>query len=532
MKKKKKPVQVDIKALQRLIKSVSHFSKSQKVKVRNVFAATMAVVLVVGIFASIPQIRNYFSSQPSKASELGGVNPIVPSGWTGTPVDPNLAPWGKGPSDQPCPFNLVINPLQQTVMAGEQAVYQVTAIRELGCIANISLSTNVLSYYPKVISAKFLPDVLTLAQNTSILTIGTNVVSENYQAFFYVRGKAGITTKFVTASLKIIAQPWQPEGNSKQIISPSAHSAKIHNNKVVYIKEVQISENPALFDRDIYVNDLKNGITIPISTHDKNKSDPDIYDHIVVWSDNRNGGGSCSASDIYMYDLLTQEETNITNNPCGLASQMPAIYGDTIVWRDFTWPDSIKMYNIQTGETSVIAPAVYGIARMYPAIEGKVIVWMNKNYLSGGGFGYGGEIYMYNIETGVGSVVSPQPNSNQTLPDIYGNWIIWQESRNSNDRIYLYDLSLGQEFQISLDYNGIAQRPAIYRGIIVWDTLDDVWMHKISNPVGINYNLTGNEYPPAGPWHYKADIFANKIIWEQNTGYAEGNAIYLYELTN
>lgn len=526
MKKKKKAVLVNIKALRKLLSSISQLPKSKKVRMRNTAIAALAVVLVVGIFASTPQLQNYFRSLPSQASS-GSINPTGPSG--GEPIDPKLTPWGTGPSDQPCPFSLIINPSMKTVMAGEQAVYQVTAVRELGCVANISLSTNALNNYPKIVSAEFVPNILTITQNTSILTIGTNVTSENYTAFFYVRGSAGTTIKFTTAGLCIVAQPWQPEGQKSQIIPPSAHSAKIHNNKVVYIKEVQISENPDLFDRDVYVNDLKNKLTIPIATHDKQKAWPDIYDNIVVWSDSRNESGSCQSSDIYMYNLLTHEEKNITNNSyCGMASQMPAIYGNIIVWRDFTWPDSIKMYNIQTDETSVIAPAINGIARMYPAIEGKIVVWTNKDYLSGG---YeSGEIYMYNIETGVGSIVSPQVNSRQTLPAIYGNWIVWQENRNSVGRIYLYDLSLNKEFQISLDYHGNAQRPAIYRGLIVWDNLDDVWIHKISDPIGINYNISGNEYPPK-LWHFRADVFANKIIWEQ-TGYTEGHAIHLYELMN
>ena len=71
MKKKKKPVQVDLKALRKLLQSVA-----QKTKPHATAVMTLAAILIIGIFASVPKVQNYFGSQSSKASGLGIINPI------------------------------------------------------------------------------------------------------------------------------------------------------------------------------------------------------------------------------------------------------------------------------------------------------------------------------------------------------------------------------------------------------------------------------------------------------------------------
>ncbi|HII80393.1 MAG TPA: cell surface protein, partial [Methanosarcina sp.] len=54
---------------------------------------------------------------------------------------------------------------------------------------------------------------------------------------------------------------------------------------------------------------------------------PAIYEDRIVWQDNRNGNW-----DIYMYNLSTSTETQITTNQSNQWN--PAIYGDRIVWGD------------------------------------------------------------------------------------------------------------------------------------------------------------------------------------------------------
>jgi beta propeller repeat protein len=70
---------------------------------------------------------------------------------------------------------------------------------------------------------------------------------------------------------------------------------------------------------------------------------PDIYEHIVVWQDNRNGNW-----DIYGYNLITRREFQITNDP---ADQMsPTIGGDYVAWVD-----------MRTGTASIFAAQLTGV---------------------------------------------------------------------------------------------------------------------------------------------------------------------------
>ena len=70
----------------------------------------------------------------------------------------------------------------------------------------------------------------------------------------------------------------------------------------------------------------------------------------------------------------------------------------------------------------------------------------------------------------------------QVDPAIYGNIIVWEDSRNGNLDIYMYDLTTGQETRITTDpANQFA--PAIYENKIVWHDYRngnyDIYMHEL-----------------------------------------------------
>jgi len=95
---------------------------------------------------------------------------------------------------------------------------------------------------------------------------------------------------------------------------------------------------------------------------------PAIYGDRIVWLDNQDG-------DIYMYDLSTGKETQITNNPSSHGN--PAIYGDRIVWEDWRNGNSdIYMKDLSTGlETQITCNQSY---QSYPSIYGDRIVWFDS----------------------------------------------------------------------------------------------------------------------------------------------------------
>jgi beta propeller repeat protein len=127
---------------------------------------------------------------------------------------------------------------------------------------------------------------------------------------------------------------------------------------------------------------------------------PAIYENRIVWTDMRNSNLTPDDwmqwnVDIYMYDLTSGEETQITTD--GSNQLLPAIHGDSIVWEDYRnhaeatdinpileelqWNSDIYMYNISSQEEKQIT--VNESSQEYPAIYEEKIVWvdMRNGYL-------------------------------------------------------------------------------------------------------------------------------------------------------
>ena len=91
------------------------------------------------------------------------------------------------------------------------------------------------------------------------------------------------------------------------------------------------------------------------SAMERIKQSLDIQGDRIVWADNRNEAGETEYWnysgnwDIYMYDLSTSRETQITGNN---STQLnPVISGDKIVWQDNrngNW--DIYMYDLSTSK--------------------------------------------------------------------------------------------------------------------------------------------------------------------------------------
>jgi len=224
-------------------------------------------------------------------------------------------------------------------------------------------------------------------------------------------------------------------------------------------------------NRDIYMYDLSTKKESKITTSGKALR-PRIYGNRIVWMDGRNGGSLDESNwadgnwDIYMYDLSTCTEYQITTNES--TQEYPDIYEDKIVWEDNRNIDhhrcDIFMYDLSTKKESCIFKEEFQSSD--PKIYGDRIVWMHED---GMGYYY---IAMYNISTSTkGGIGEYDADSNN--PAIYGNRIVWEDGRNAapgypNRDIYMYDLSTSTETQITTDESP-QRSPAIYGDRIVWE---------------------------------------------------------------
>jgi beta propeller repeat protein len=192
------------------------------------------------------------------------------------------------------------------------------------------------------------------------------------------------------------------------------------------------------------------------------------------------------------------------------------------------------MYDLSTPEQTQISGSQ---AAMSPAIYGDTIVWMDSR--NSGKWDYldsvvNWNIYMYNISTSKETRLFSN-KSMKMFPAIYKDKIVWMDSRNGgsgnywnltgNWDIYMYDLSTHKGTQIT--NNGSMQLyPAIYENRIVWlDARNGNW-----DIYGYDLSTFRETFISSvrSPYAHPA-VYLDRIVWAD---WRSGNAdIYMYDLS-
>jgi beta propeller repeat protein len=136
--------------------------------------------------------------------------------------------------------------------------------------------------------------------------------------------------------------------------------------------------------------------------------------------------------------------------------------GDHVVWQDsLTENDAeIQAHRISTGETWSLTEDPAG--QFGPRTDGTRVVWTDLRKGDGSvhtstTWGHA-DVYMYDFDTGELTAITDQ-DWLQLYPDISGDRVVWQDSRDclfpnhpgdtSNLQIWMYDLATGEEHRIT-----------------------------------------------------------------------------------
>lgn len=259
----------------------------------------------------------------------------------------------------------------------------------------------------------------------------------------------------------------------------------------------------------------------PLVTDPGVQTAPAIDGNRVVWQDNRNGN-----SDIYLFDLTTNTEQQITTNSS--SQTLPAIHGDRIVWQDNRNGNfDIYLFDLSTNTEQQITTNLS--SQKAPAIHEDRIVWEDKR---NGNL----DIYLFDLSTSIEQQITNDPAS-QIRPAISGpggRYIVWEDFRNvivnANRDIYLFDVVAGTEQQITSNTRRDAA-PDISGDRIVWlaDNFADedeiifaydvfICTYDPATQACPEQQITADEAEPVGPattppFGRGPRISGDKVVW-------------------
>ncbi|MCC4770064.1 hypothetical protein FXV91_07580 [Methanosarcina sp. DH2] len=311
-----------------------------------------------------------------------------------------------------------------------------------------------------------------------------------------------------------ISTSTQTELTAEGVHEPAyGSSPAIYGDRIVWVHNGIYMFTLASAGSPVDNSNKEAGTETQITTNGSYQSNPAIYGDRIVWQDSRNGKGIGQSGyptgswDIYMHDLSTHNEIQITNDSSDKGS--PAIYEDRIVWDEWrNGNPEVYTYNITTSNKTKIADGVSNHLVIYK----DRIVWAINN------------IYMYNLSTSTEIQISTNA-SYQDYPAIYEDTIVWTDARKGNLDIHMYDFSTSTETQITTN-NSIQRLPDIYEDRIVWEDNRnenwDIYMYNLSTST--ETQITTNEFNQGFP-----SIYGDRIVWvDDRSGRPD---IYMYNLS-
>ena len=274
-----------------------------------------------------------------------------------------------------------------------------------------------------------------------------------------------------------------------------------------------------------------------------------IYGHNIVWSDNRSGVNqinikdlnssavekqlSPSASsqispainrdivvwqengDLYYRDLSNEDRVQLTDNGFTNPKTRPAIYNNRVVWEEFQ-SGRYQIYSkllTESGNGSVLYSDLDS-NQNHPVIYRDYVVWVNDSVnietL---------DLKLINVKSGVVNDLSTA-SGDQIEPAISGNIITWTDTRDGLSQIYSYDLLDGlppvdpASAGIRLSPSTSDQsHPSISGNRIVWED----YQNGIDNPDILMKDVSTNTVTPitADPFYQQSPfIHGDKVMWE------------------
>ncbi len=207
---------------------------------------------------------------------------------------------------------------------------------------------------------------------------------------------------------------------------------------------------------------------------------PEISGNHIVWKEQTD----YDVYNIFLYDIPSKSSAIIATNVTGYP--LPKISENRIIWHTFnsdTGLYDIVLYNISESPIILIS-GIFDLPT--PSIDKNTIAWQAINFSRMDSFDIA---YIPDISISANPLLAasdvalnfdPYPN-----PDVSNGNITWQDWRNGNLDIFLYNISRDELMQINTDLND-QRDPKISENRIVWIDMrngfrSDVFMYTLGS---------------------------------------------------
>lgn len=263
----------------------------------------------------------------------------------------------------------------------------------------------------------------------------------------------------------------------------------IDAGRVVYSDERTdpYDENPNPDECNIYMYDLNTGEESLIASAAAGQGNPSISGDRVAWVDWRDGDG-----DIYVKDLTTMDESIVCDRSGD--QREPVLWGDYVVYSDYAdSTKSVYMTDLSTGVETLLAEGenqgwdadgYYDVRMSDPFVADGYIVYSEREQTyrySDGKWRYYGKIHLYEIETGIDTVIAEPSDpgletDDRWHPEMGDGWVVWVDRiQDQDEQVFGYNIESGdttclvpQGFDdvVHDDFSG--GRATVSDGIVAW----------------------------------------------------------------
>lgn len=258
----------------------------------------------------------------------------------------------------------------------------------------------------------------------------------------HISGKIVVWTDWRGEDLDIWMYNLDSQKESSLIIRPKHQVVYgIWEDKVVYRDE---NTTPA----SMRILNIKSGKDIIVASGD-NVVGGAIYENKVVYVDGYSSGK------LYLYNLVTKKTRYIADNVYG-----PSIWGNKIVWTRGQ-NDRIKGYNLVKNDFFEITTKEIG-SQNSPDIFGQTVVWSDTTNGKS-------SIYQKNLLIGKEEIVYESNTENLGVPTLSDQYIAWVNDRGTGAHdIFAYNRKTKEIIEIS---NDGPQQPS--------PTIPDIWGNTV-----------------------------------------------------